>query len=274
MPVLQINGIGLHYQESGNRNNPTIVFAHSLMWGANAFTELLTEIGRDTRLLTVDLHGHGPSGFRDAMTLEEMAEDCYALLKELGVGMVTWLGCGIGGMIGMRLALAHPDALDSLVLMATSARPDPSTLKASTLHLWKMFRDGHRQDIADSAMKLFFAPRTYQSRPELIAKYRKELVSTIDAGGMFAAALAAFNRSDLSSELHRIKARTLVLAGREDPAATPAQVDFIASQIPGAEIQIVDEASQLVGIEKPFEVARLVREFLSRKASASPIPGK
>ena len=91
---------------------------------------------------------------------------------------------------------------------------------------------------------------------------------------MFAAALAAFNRSDLSSELHRIKARTLVLAGREDPAATPAQVDFIASQIPGAEIQIVDEASQLVGIEKPFEVARLVREFLSRKASASPIPGK
>jgi 3-oxoadipate enol-lactonase len=80
---------------------------------------------------------------------------------------------------------------------------------------------------------------------------------------MFAAALAAFNRSDLSSELHRIKARTLVLAGREDPAATPAQADFIASQIPGAQFKIVDEASQLAAIEKPLEVARLVREFLS-----------
>ena len=274
MPVQQINGIGLHYQESGNRDHPTIVFAHPLMWGANAFTELLTEIGSDARLLAVELHGHGLSGYRDAMTLEEMAEDCYGLLKELGVGNVTWLGCGLGGMIGMRLALAHPEALDSLVLMATSARPDPSTMKASTLHLWKMFRDGHRQDIADSAMKLFFAPRTYQSRPELIAKCRNELVSTIDARGMFAAALAAFNRSDLSSELQRIKARTLVLAGREDPAATPAQADFVASQIPGAEIQIVDEASQLAGVEKPFEVARLVRNFLSRMASASPIPGK
>jgi len=233
-----------------------------LMWGAKAFTELLTEIGRDARLLTVDLHGHGLSGYRDVMTLEEMAEDCYALLKELGVGKVTWLGCGTGGMIGMRLALAHQDALDSLVLMATSARPDPSTMKASTLHLWKMFRDGHRQDIADSTMKLFFAPRTYQSRPELIANCRNELVSIIDARGMFAAAIAAFNRSDLSSELHKIKARTLVLAGREDPAATPAQADFIASQIPGAEFKIVDEASQLVAIEKPLEVARLVRDFL------------
>ena len=262
MPVLQINGIGLHYEESGSRSQPTVVFAHSLMWGANAFTELLTEIARDARLVTVDLHGHGLSGYREGMTLEEMAEDCYGLLKELMVGKVTWLGCGIGGMIGMRLALAHPEALDSLVLIATSARPDPSTTKASALHLWKMFRDGHRQDIADSAMKLFFAPRTYQARPELIANCRNELVSTIDARGMFAAALAAFNRSDLSSELHRIKARTLVLAGREDPAATPAQADFIASQIPGAEFKIVEEASQLAAIEKPSEVARLVREFL------------
>jgi 3-oxoadipate enol-lactonase len=127
-----------------------------------------------------------------------------------------------------------------------------------------MFRDGHRQDIADSAMKLSFAPRTYQSRPELIATCRNELVNTIDARGMFAAALAAFNRSDLSSELHRIKTRTLVLAGRDDPAATPAQADFVASQIPGAEFKIVDEAGQLAGIEKPFEVAQLVRDFLSK----------
>jgi pimeloyl-ACP methyl ester carboxylesterase len=274
MPVLQINGIGINYQESGDRNHPTILFAHPLIWGPDAFTELLTEIARDARLMTVDLHGHGLSGYRDAMTLEEMTEDCYGLLKELGTGKVTWLGCGIGGMIGMRLALAHPDALDSLVLMATSARPDPSTMKASMLHLWKMFRDGHRQEIADSAMKLFFAPQTYQSRPELIAKCRNELVSTIDAHGMFAAALAAFNRSDFNSELHRIKTRTLVLAGREDPATTPAQADFIAAQIPGAEFKIVDNASQLAGIEKPLEVARLVRDFLSRTATTSPIQGR
>lgn len=167
----------------------------------------------------------------------------------------------------MRVALAHPDALDSLVLMATSARPDPSTMKASTLHLWKMFRDGHRQDIADPAMKLLFAPSTYQSRPELIAKCRNELVSIADGHGMFNAALAAFNRSDVSSELHRIRTRTLVLAGRQDPVVTPAQVDFIAAQIPGAEFKIVDEASQLAAIEKPFEVVRLVRDFLGRTAA-------
>ena len=50
MPVVQINGIGMHYQESGDRDTPTIVFAHPLMWGPDAFAELLTEIARDARL--------------------------------------------------------------------------------------------------------------------------------------------------------------------------------------------------------------------------------
>jgi len=96
-------------------------------------------------------------------------------------------------------------------------------------------------------------------------------LDTADARGMFASALAAFNRSDISSEVHKIKAPTLVIAGREDLAATPAHADFIASQISGAELKIIDDAGQLAGIEKADEIARLVRDFLSRTATASPI---
>jgi 3-oxoadipate enol-lactonase len=271
MPVAQINGVELHYEVSGNKDRPPVVFAHPLIWGADAFHELMADLSKHFYLVTLDIHGHGRSGYRDSMTLDEMAEDCHGLLKALNAGKVVWFGCGIGGMIGMRLALAHPDAIEALVLMATSARTDPSTMKASTLHLWKMFRDGHRQDIADSAMKLFFAPSTYQSRRELIAKHRKQFLDATDARGMFASALAAFNRSDISSEVHKIKAPTLVIAGREDLAATPAHADFIASQISGAELKIIDDAGQLAGIEKADEIARLVRDFLSRTATASPI---
>ncbi|HLZ35677.1 MAG TPA: alpha/beta hydrolase [Nitrospira sp.] len=267
MPVIPINGITLHYRESGNRDNPTIVFAPALLWGGDSFNELLTELAKDFHLVTVDIHGHGLSGYREVMTLEEMAADFYLLLGQLNLEKVVWFGCSIGGMIGMRLALAHPDTLDSLVLMATSARLDPSTIKASTLHLWKMFRNGHREEIADPAMKLYFATRTYQAQPELIAKCRAELVRTKDANGMFAAALATFNRTDISSAIHRIKTRTLVIVGREDLAVTPAQGDFIAAQIPDAELKIIDDASHLVGIEKPLEIAKLVRDFLGRTAS-------
>jgi pimeloyl-ACP methyl ester carboxylesterase len=264
MPIIPINGIALHYRESGSRDNPTIVFAPSLLWGGDSFIELLTELAKDFHLMTVDIHGHGLSGYRDAMTLEEMTEDFYLLIGKLNLRKVVWFGCSIGGMIGMRLALAHPDALDSLILMAANARLDPPEIKAPTLDLWKMFRDGHREDIADSAMKFFFAVRTYQTRPELIAKYRTELMGTKEASGMFAAALAAFDRSDIGDEIHRIKTPTLVIAGREDLAATPAQAEFMAAQIPGAKLDIIEDASHLVGIEKPLEITKLVRGFLNR----------
>ena len=268
MPIIPINDVALRYRELGNRDNQPIVFASSLLWSADTFSELLTELAKEYHLVIPDLHGHGASEYREAMTLESMTEDFYLLLRTLGLPKVVWFGCSIGGMIGMRLALAHPDVLDSLILMATSAQPDPSTIKSTTLHLWKMFRDGHREDIADVAMKLFFASKTYRDRPELINQCRAELVGTKDARGMFAAALAAFNRSDIGSEIHRIKTRTLVIAGREDPAATPAQADFTASQIADAELKIIEDASHLVGIEKPLEIAKLVRDFLNKTITA------
>lgn len=270
MPIILTNDVALRYRELGDRDNQTIVFASSLLWTADTFSELLTELGKEYHIVIPDLHGHGASEYREVMTLDDMTEDFYLLLQTLRLPKVVWFGCSIGGMIGMRLSIAHPEALDSLVLMATSAQLDPSTIKAATLHLWKMFRDGHREEIADAAMKFFFASKTYQDQPELIKQCRAILVGTKDASGMFAAALAAFNRSDIGSEIHRIKTRTLVIAGREDPAATPTQADFIASRIRGAELKIIEDASHLVGIEKPYAIAKLVRDFLKRANAAKP----
>jgi len=264
MPIIHTDGISLRYREFGSRDNPPIVFAHSLLWGGDSFSELLAELAKDFHLLIPDIHGHGASGYRNGMTLEEMTEDWYLVVRRLGLQKVVWFGCSIGGMIGMRLALAHPDILDALVLLSTNARPDPQEIKKATLHLWKQFRDGHREDIADAAMTFFFSSRTYQNRPDLVAQYRAELVSMKEANGMFSAALAAFDRSDIGDDIGRIRTPTLVMTGREDPAATPAQAEFIATHIPGAAWNVIEDASHLAGIEKPLEIAKLVRAFLSK----------
>jgi 3-oxoadipate enol-lactonase len=262
MSTVEINGIPLGVQQIGDRKNRTIVFAHPILWGAGAFDEMLVELAKDFHVVAVDIHGHGASGYRDTMTLEEMTEDFYRLLEKLNLRKVIWFGCSIGGMIGMRLALAHPEVIDSLILMSTAARLDPPEMKEATLRLWELFRDGHREEVADPAMKFFFAPKTYQDRPELIEKYKKELISLKEAEGMFAAALAVFNRSDIGGIISRIDAPTLVIVGRDDPATPPAQAEFIAGQIPNARLEIIEDANHLVAIEKPSEVTKLVREFL------------
>jgi hypothetical protein len=40
MPIIHTNGIALRYRELGNEDHPTIVFAPSLLWGGDSFSEL------------------------------------------------------------------------------------------------------------------------------------------------------------------------------------------------------------------------------------------
>ncbi|HEU4683428.1 MAG TPA: alpha/beta hydrolase [Nitrospira sp.] len=267
MPIIHTDGIALRYRELGSAEKLPMVFAHSLLWGGDSFNELLRELAKDFHLVIPDIHGHGASGYQDGMTLEQMTEDLYLMLRKMRFETIVWFGCSIGGMMGMRLALAHPEVLDALILLSTNARLDPPEVKEATLHLWKLFRDGHREDIADAAMTFFFSSRTYQERPDLVAQYRAELVGMRQAHGMFAAALAAFDRSDIGNDIGRIKTRTLVMTGREDPAATPAHAEFMATHIPHAQWKIIEDTSHLAGIEKPLEIARVVRDFLAENVA-------
>jgi 3-oxoadipate enol-lactonase len=110
MPHTVINDITLSYDESGDRNAPTIVFSHSLAADRRAFHEVAEQVS-DFHLLLLDMHGHGESAYPTSFSLERMAEDCAALIRVLGVAPVCWVGESMGGMIGMRLALQHPECL-------------------------------------------------------------------------------------------------------------------------------------------------------------------
>lgn len=263
MPVIDVNGVALNYRELGSRDQRTIVFSHLVgLWDSEVFAHLVSELEADFHLVMVDQHGHGRSGYRTPLTLEEMTSDYYQLLTKLGLSNVIWVGYSIGGMIGMRLTLAHPETIGSLILIATNARPDPPPLREQTGRLWDMFRDGHGETIADSALQFFFAPATYKNQPQLIEQARHKLINHRNVAGVYQAASAALNRADISAEIHAITVPTLVITGKDDVTATPAEAELIASRIPHAQVAVVDEASHLVVIEKPREVAGLIGEFL------------
>ena len=262
MATININNITLGYTEAGDRNNRTIVFVHPLLWETKMFESLTSELARDFHVVAVDIHGHGQSGYRQPLTLDEMTDDFHQLIKKLDLQNITWFGYSIGGMLGMRLALTHPETIDSLILMTTNVLPDEPEIKKQTLKLWELFRDGHRSDIAEPALAYFFAKKTYENQPELVEQYRNHLVNFQDVGGMFEAALAAFERDDISNKIGAIKVPTLVIAGSEDPSATAQEAEFIASCIPNAQLKIVEDANHLLAVEKPREVLDAIRAFL------------
>jgi len=263
MSVISVNDVALNYREMGSRQNPTIVFAHALLWDCEVFDRLMTELADDFYIIAVDVHGHGRSGYRTTMSLEEMTEDYYRLITQLDLSQVIWVGFSIGGMLGMRLAVAHPEIIAGLILIATSARLDPIPIREQTWKLWQLFRDGHREDIADPALAYFFAQATYNNQPQLVEQHRQKLIAYQHVEGMFAAARAVFDRTDISEQIAAIKVPTLVLAGKEDPATLPVESEVIALRIPNAQLAILDHASHMLILEKPEAVTQIIREFLN-----------
>lgn len=262
MPVIDVNGVALSYHELGDRSNRTIVFTHTLLWGSEVVDNLVAEFAKDFHIIVAEQHGHGKSGYRTPLTLEEMTADYHQLLTKLNLSNVIWVGYSLGGMIGMRLALQHPETIGSLILIATTARLDPPRLREQTWQLWEMLRDGHRESIADAALQFFFAPATYNDQPQLIERYRNKTIDYQNVEGVFEAARAVFNRIDISDQIHGIRVPTLVIAGREDMATSPAESELIAARIPNAQLKIIDDASHLLVLEKPYEVGQAIRELL------------
>jgi len=116
--VAQVNGIELGYQVFGE-GEPLILlhggFGSVEMFGPNV--ELLAA-GR--RVIGVDLQSHGRSPAADRpMRFETMADDIAALIRSLGLERAAIMGFSLGGGVGLRTAIQHPDVVERLVLVST-----------------------------------------------------------------------------------------------------------------------------------------------------------
>src|SRR5437870_10356965 len=116
--VARVNGIELGYQIFGE-GEPLILlhggFGTVEMFGPNV--ELLAA-GR--QVIGVDLQSHGRSPATDRpMRFETMADDIAALIRTLGFERAAIMGFSLGGGVGLRTAIQHPDVVERLVLVST-----------------------------------------------------------------------------------------------------------------------------------------------------------
>lgn len=203
------------------------------------------------RVLRYDHPGHGGSPPLAETTVSSMARAVVDLLDELGIATVSYCGLSLGGAVGMRLALDEPERVERLVLCATSAR-------FADREFWQERADTVRRDgveaVADVVLERWFTPSFRDVR-----RYREMLLSIPSEG--YARACDALRDWDVRGTLGSISAPTYALVGAEDPSTPPADLAAIASEVPGAELLIVDDARHLLNAERPdvFNEALLAR---------------
>ena len=261
MPYFNLGSFDLHYEIQGE--GEPVLLSHSLVCDLEMFGFQAEKLSDDFLTLNVDTRGHGHSGLapHENWTLEEMAEDFLPLLDSLGLEKVHWVGLSMGGMLGLRFALTPPERVASLVLMDTSAQAEPPQMHEPYVQMANAVRAGQIDLIMDKLLELFFSPVTREKKPDLVEHWRKKF-QNIPVEGVYQAALAVFDRTDLSSRLKEIAVPALVVRGEYDMARLPAESEFLAKNLPQASLEVVPDAAHLSALEQPGLTTKLIREFI------------
>jgi 3-oxoadipate enol-lactonase len=164
MPIIRVNEAALYYEEHGT-GSETIVFAHGLLWSCRMFDAQVAQFKEHYRCVAFDFRGQGQSEVtRSGYDMETLYEDAIALIEQLGCAPCHFLGLSMGGFIGLRLAARHPELLRSLILLETTAGPEPSENVAKYKQLTFVARWFGLGLVVDRVMPVMFG-RTFLGDP-------------------------------------------------------------------------------------------------------------
>ena len=126
MPHLAVNGANIYYEENG-AGPEAIVFAHGLLWSGRMYDNQVAVLKERFRCITFDFRGQGQSQVTETgYDMDTLSEDAAALITALGCAPCHFVGLSMGGFVGMRLAFRYPSLIKSLILLETSADPEPA----------------------------------------------------------------------------------------------------------------------------------------------------
>lgn len=213
----------------------------------------LAALGSRFRLVAFDHRGHGRSPVPPGpYTLEALGTDVLALADALGWERFSYAGLSLGGMVGMWLAAHAGQRVERLALLCTSSRMDPRGWRERAATVRQQGLDA----VADAVVSRWFTPSFAAQRPEVVERHRDLLLDTPTEG--YAGCCDAIAAMDLRDDLRGITAPTLVIAAADDPATPPDHAETIASLIPAARLEVLDQAAHLANVERPDTVTDLL----------------
>ncbi|MGD8860858.1 MAG: alpha/beta hydrolase [Myxococcales bacterium] len=270
MPEALVNGVRLHYEEWG-QGEETVVFSHSYLVDSRHFEPQIEALRDRFRVIAYDHRGHGRSEKVAApFTMEDIYADGVGLIETLQLGAVHWVGLSTGGFVGMRIAARRPELLRKLVLMDTSAAPEPRFNRVKYALMFAVVRRFGMGPTIGEAMKAMFGPQFLRdpARAEQRARWRQIMLDGDVPSGM-AFGNAIFTRDDQRPNLGRITVPTLVLHGECDRAVPPSKAQELATAIHGARVELIPRGGHLCTIEEPDAVNRHLQRFLAPSEAES-----
>lgn len=225
------------------------LFLHGAGGSGRQWGPVVTRLDAAIRPILPDLPGCGASGGVLPTTIDGAVALVESLLDALELpGAVDIVGHSLGGFIALAFAVARPDRCRRLAILASTARLrlHADFLERALTGRWDL-----------DALRPGFAPGAPEEGIREVFEDLRRL--RIEEEG---ARRLAEVPPDLSGDIGRVTAPTLVVAAGADVIISPRHARTLAAGIPGARLVTLDGAGHYVHIERVSEISRELNRHL------------
>ncbi len=231
--TLKLKDAELYYEVYGE--GEPLVLLHGNSGSIKDFYQQIPALSKQYKVIALDTRGQGKSldTSKKEYTYKLFADDVKALADHLKMDKINIAGWSDGGNTGLEFALKYPDSLDKLIIIGANAFPGGVEKKITDNFINQM-----------DQLKQLNAPESFNERRLLKIMLTEPRISQKD--------------------LNKIKSAVLVIAGDRD-VIKKEHTEFMAKQIPFAELKIYKDASHMIPFEKADQLNADILDFLGRK---------
>ena len=241
--LVPVNGIKVWYATFGH--GEPVMLLHGGLANANYWGNQVRALDGRYQVIVMDSRGHGRSS-RDAQPFgyDLMASDVLALMDHLGLKKAAIIGWSDGAIIGLDIAMHHPDRVSKL--FAFAANSDPSGVadiaKSDVFNAF-IARAG------EEYKRMSPTPNEYKTFVDGITKMWESQPHWTDA------------------DLGKISVPTWIVDGDHDEAIKRENTEFMAAHVPGAGLLIQPEVSHFSFLQDPKQFNKDLLHFLEHVPS-------
>ncbi|HEC96469.1 MAG TPA: alpha/beta hydrolase [Euryarchaeota archaeon] len=257
---LESEGVKIRYAVTEGRRGP-ILLLNGIFMRIESWLPLL-QYFEDYQIILHDMRCQGESSSPQNTSFEEHVEDLRTLMEELSIDSAHIVGTSYGGEVAMYFALKYPDMTKSLsILTATSEISEDMYYMALRWKVGAESKDPFKFVL--SWINDVYSSKFIREHPgflDMLANNLKDF--NFDGAVTLLNSFLSLRNNPLTPMLKEIKSPTLIISASEDRVKPPEFSMKIYKEIENSIYYEIPNAGHAVVIEKPREVAILIKGFL------------
>lgn len=252
----------LFLQDAGE--GAPVLMLSGLGYASWCWEDLMSYLRREHRVIALDNRGTGrsakPAG---PYSIEMFADDAAAALEGLGIESAHVIGNSMGGYIAMMLAVRHPRRVRSLLLTNTArGGADVIPIPEETAQAWRDAAMLTPREFVRRTMAYSYPPgwaEAHRERIEELVERRLEFPTPQECWREQYAACERYLAQPF--DVSRIKARVLVVHGKQDRVLPYGNGVVLARELERGELLTLDTVGHLPFLQDPASFAQIARDF-------------